>query len=104
MSDTTTEQLPATAQLARQFHDELTLMARALLHAVGETDDQEAMDYLRRRALAARPSEAMRKITENRERQQIEAANRMAQPFDAHADTRAAREKFYAGLPRWDGV
>ena len=98
-----TEQLPATAQLAGALHNELGMMARAVLAAIEERDDPEAMAWLRRRAAAGRPSETLAKIAEDRDRQQAEALRRMAVPFDANADTRKQREAMYAKLPAWDG-
>jgi hypothetical protein len=97
---------PATALLARRLEDEMSMLARALLHAMDERDDPEAITWLHRRAAAVRPTESLRKIAHERERQQIAASKRMGTvpEFDAHADDRAAREAFYRTLTPWEGI
>lgn len=107
MSAIGTDTRPAAAKLADALHEEVTLLARALLHAIGETDDPEAIRYLRGRAAMGRPSEALRRFAEEREQQRQEALKLLGVAFDAHADTRAERAAMYAranlptNLPNW---
>ena len=103
MGTTTTEVKSAAAQVSEQMHAEGTMFARALLHVMGETDDHEAITWLRKRAALGHPSEALRAFNEERERQRIEASRHMDHGMDQSREPVAIRAERYAGLPAWDG-
>jgi hypothetical protein len=83
------------------YYEDVSMLARAVLHVLGETDDPDAVGWARRRAAVANPSEAIEKfaaeVAENRRRAAIERA--AGPPLDAlPAEFREAREQIRRSL------
>lgn len=100
---TSTDVKSAAAQVSAQMHEEGTMFARAFLHAIGEADDLEAVEWVRKRAAIGHPSEALTAFMEERERQRIEASRHMDHGMDQSREPREVREARYAGLAAFNG-
>jgi hypothetical protein len=98
------EHKPAAVGLAQHTFDEISMLSRAivaLLDGPCEDEvplDQEALDFIRKRAALGRPDERLAKFIEEREAQRREAFNRVPDLIDAHPEQTRMREEKYAAM------